>query len=378
MEWGDGEVGTTDMDREYALKEEDIRMLHNKAKEDLKFNIFMGFDGFVDKILKPVRMKDRDNTDFFQTIKEFADYLAAKEGKSCSVALEKVQEKIGGNMPIMANALGTLGCKPVCVGTMGFPEVLPIFRQMSGNCSLISVGNPGYSDALEFISGKLMLGENGDIDALDYRRLISAVPEEELIRYLEECDGAAFLNWGELIGSNDIWENILTRILPKCEFKGRKKMLMDFSDFSKRQKEEVEKLTELIRGYAQYFDIAVSLNENELEQFSEKLGFGEMSMEEKLLTLSKRFSCSEMVLHLLGASCYVKGDEILSIEKEIVKNPRTITGGGDNFNAGLLLGLLLEMDMEGAIRLGAGLSSLYVKCGREVTWEELAEYSFGS
>ena len=129
MEWGDGEVGTTDMDREYALKEEDIRMLHNKAKEDLKFNIFMGFDGFVDKILKPVRMKDRDNTDFFQTIKEFADYLAAKEGKSCSVALEKVQEKIGGNMPIMANALGTLGCKPVCVGTMGFPEVLPIFRQ---------------------------------------------------------------------------------------------------------------------------------------------------------------------------------------------------------------------------------------------------------
>ncbi len=351
-------------------------MLHKNTKGDLGFNIFLGFDGFVDKILKPVRRKDRENTEFFPTMKEFADYLAAKEGKSCSVALEKVQEKIGGNMPIMANALGTLGCKPVCVGTMGFPEVLPIFRRMSGNCSLVSVGDPGYCDALEFISGKLMLGENGDIDALDYRRLVSAVPEEELVRYLDECDGAAFLNWGELIGSNDIWENILARILPKCKSENKKIMLMDFSDFSKRQKDEVEKLTELVRGYAQYFDIVVSLNENELEQFSEKLGFGEMEMEEKLLTLSKRLLCREMVLHLLGTSCYVKDDKVFYIEKEIVKNPRTITGGGDNFNAGLLLGLLLKMDMEAAIRLGAGLSSLYVKFGREVTWEELAEYSF--
>ena len=351
-------------------------MLWDKAEDELNFNIFVGFDGFVDKILKPVRLKGKEGTEFFLTMKEFADYLIGKEGKSCSVAVEKVQEKIGGNMPIVANALGTLGCSTVCVGAMGIPEVLPIFRKMSGNCRLISVANPGYSDALEFESGKLMLGDNGDIDALDYRRLVEAVPEEAFIGYLEECDGAAFLNWGELIGSNDIWENILFKILPRCKFKDKKIMLMDFSDFSKRQKEEVEKLTELMEGYAQYFDIVVSLNENELEQFSEKLGFEEMDTEGKVLTLSRRFACKELVLHLLGTSCYVKDDKVISIKKEIVKNPRTITGGGDNFNAGLLLGLLLKMNMETAVRLGAGLSSLYVKYGREVTWKELKEYSF--
>ncbi len=351
-------------------------MLWDKAEDELNFNIFVGFDGFVDKILKPVRMKDKEGTEFFLTMKEFADYLIGKEGKSCSVAVEKVQEKIGGNMPIVANALGTLGCRTVCVGAMGIPEVLPIFRKMSGNCRLVSVANPGYSDALEFESGKLMLGDNGDIDALDYRRLVEAVPEEAFISYLEECDGAAFLNWGELIGSNDIWENILFKILPRCKFGGKKIMLMDFSDFSKRQKEEVEKLTELMKGYAQYFDIVVSLNENELEQFSEKLGFEETDTEGKVLTLSRRFACKELVLHLLGASCYVKDDKVISIKKEIVKNPRTITGGGDNFNAGLLLGLLLKMNMETAVRFGAGLSSLYVKYGREVTWKELREYSF--
>ncbi len=339
-------------------------MLWDKAEDELNFNIFVGFDGFVDKILKPVRMKDKEGTEFFLTMKEFADYLIGKEGKSCSVAVEKVQEKIGGNMPIVANALGTLGCRTVCVGAMGIPEVLPIFRKMSGNCRLVSVANPGYSDALEFESGKLMLGDNGDIDALDYRRLVEAVPEEAFISYLEECDGAAFLNWGELIGSNDIWENILFKILPRCKFGGKKIMLMDFSDFSKRQKEEVEKLTELMKGYAQYFDIVVSLNENELEQFSEKLGFEETDTEGKVLTLSRRFACKELVLHLLGASCYVKDDKVISIKKEIVKNPRTITGGGDNFNAGLLLGLLLKMNMETAVRFGAGLSSLYVKYGR--------------
>ena len=56
-------------------------MLWDKAEDELNFNIFVGFDGFVDKILKPVRMKDKEGTEFFLTMKEFADYLIPESVK---------------------------------------------------------------------------------------------------------------------------------------------------------------------------------------------------------------------------------------------------------------------------------------------------------
>lgn len=103
-------------------------MFQNIREQDLNFNVLMGFDGFIDKILKPIRTKTQETTVAFKTMKEFSEYLADKSGKSCSVDLEVMHEKIGGNMPIVANALGTLGCKTVCIGAMGAPEILPLLK----------------------------------------------------------------------------------------------------------------------------------------------------------------------------------------------------------------------------------------------------------
>lgn len=353
-------------------------MLQDISEQNLNFNIFMGFDGFVDKILRPIKVKTQDKTVPFKSMREFAEYLGEKSGKSCSIDLELMQEKIGGNMPIAANALGNLGCRTMCVGAMGVPEISPVFQKMSMNCLLSSVSEPGYCSALEFEDGKVMMATNTAIDGLDYNQIMSHLSEEVLIEYINSCDAATFLNWGELLGSNDIWENILLKIIPKCTFSKKKIMLVDFSDFSRRGEKEVQRMLEILNKYDEYFDITISLNKNELDLFLDKLEIGKErdSQEERIVELSKRFVCKNFVVHLLETSCYVKNEKAFQIKKDVIKKPKIITGGGDNFNAGLLIGLLLEFDIEKAIRTGAALSCLYVEKGEGIQLCELLNYEF--
>lgn len=349
----------------------------NKFSEDcINFKVFLGFDGFIDKIYKPIKTKTSDITIPFRTMTEFSGYFGEKSGKSCSIDLEPLQEKIGGNMPIVANALANLGCETICLGAMGYPEIEPMFTTMNPNCTLISVTNPGYCYALEFEDSKLMLATNTHIDYLNYQKIVDSVSEISLIKYFEQCDAFAFLNWGELINSNDIWENILRHIIPKCKFDSKKLMLIDFSDFSKRESDEVKKMLELLEGYSEIFDITVSVNQNELDLLIEKLDLGqyEDSSDVQITALAEKLKCKHFVLHLLDTTKYIKDSKVYSIEKEVIKEPKILTGGGDNFNAGIMFGLLLGMDIENAINVGSGLASLYIRDAENVNYLKLKNY----
>ena len=92
------------------------------------------------------------------------------------------------------------------------------------------------------------------------------------------------------------------------------------------------------------------------------------------MTLAKKIKCENFVVHLLECSCYVKDSVVYTVKKEVIKNPKIITGGGDNFNAGLLLGVLMGMDIEKAIHMGSALSCLYVQNGKSIKFNELMNY----
>ena len=97
----------------------------------------MGFDGFVDTIVRVIRTSDWPGVyNYFQDISEFGHYIIDKQGKSCSLELDEQLVKIGGNMPITANALGNLGVHINCIGAMGYPKLHSVFHQISSNCKL--------------------------------------------------------------------------------------------------------------------------------------------------------------------------------------------------------------------------------------------------
>src|SRR5688500_10518765 len=89
----------------------------------------VGLDGFVDEIIAVVD-KRHETGGGYSPVRTIAD-LAAKmhnaAGQSSNYELVVKQMKLGGNGPIMANALASLGTSVTYIGNVGYPNVHPVF-----------------------------------------------------------------------------------------------------------------------------------------------------------------------------------------------------------------------------------------------------------
>src|SRR5258706_6941693 len=173
-----------------------------------------GFDGFIDTLAKIIRSKEQQSIDFFNKIKEFGNYILEKEGSSFSLELQEISIRHGGNMPIMANALGQLGVQVNCIGALGYPQIHTAFKSLSPNCRFYSFAEPGTSAAYEFNDGKIFLASMGKLNITGWNEIKSRIGLETLIQLYKECDLISIVNWSEIDSSSEIWKGILKDILP--------------------------------------------------------------------------------------------------------------------------------------------------------------------
>ena len=123
---------------------------------------FLGYDACIDIIVRIVSGKDENEvSEYFTESSRFGEFLINLNNKSAGAELQTKLSKPGGNMVITANALGNLGVKVECIGTFGLPEILPVFKTMSENCSLHTIGDTISATALEFDNSKVIMFDPG-------------------------------------------------------------------------------------------------------------------------------------------------------------------------------------------------------------------------
>jgi len=130
-----------------------------------RLRAFVGLDGFVDEIIHVV--DKRDNAEAYQrvpTISRFSERIAAAAGHSTNIELVNQRTKLGGNGPIMANALARLGIKVTYVGALGYPNMHPVFNEFARRAEVHSIADAGHTDALEFDDGKLMFAKSAHLN----------------------------------------------------------------------------------------------------------------------------------------------------------------------------------------------------------------------
>ena len=132
-----------------------IKSLKYYEESGREFKALVGFDGYVDKIQKVVKSKNGNASVYFDTITQIAAHVATLAGISGQIEIRNLELKLGGNAPIMANALGSLGIKNTCIGTMGYPDLHNVFEEMNPNCEVISIAEPAQTNALEFNDGSI-------------------------------------------------------------------------------------------------------------------------------------------------------------------------------------------------------------------------------
>lgn len=352
--------------------------LQSAAHRVPELQAFIGLDGFVDEILHVV--DKRENAEKYQrlpTIAKLADRLSAAAGRSTNIELVSQLTKLGGNGPIMANAMASFSVRVSYLGILGYPNLHPVFADFAQRAEVHSIAEPGYTDALEFEDGKIMLGKHQSLKQMNWENLQARFGREKFNAKIQEADFVGFVNWTMLTYMNDIWSAILRETCPNLTGP-RRKLFIDLADPEKRTHEDILRALELITAFEQHFDVIFGLNEKESGEIGQHLGLDTSNHSPEGLTalgrsIRERVPVNTVVIHPTAYAVAVsQGDEAI-VEGPFTPKPLITTGAGDHFNAGFCLGKLLGLDNAMSLLTGVTTSGFYVRTAKSPSVSDLVE-----
>lgn len=328
----------------------------------------VGFDGFIDTIARPVRRtaSAAAPAEHFPTIPDFGRYLAEYGGKSCSVALTVERRQLGGNLPHLSRAAGTLGLDVSCVGMLGDPAIDPVFRDMP--CRLYSFAPAGQATALEFADGKVFLATDVPCPPDPWAYVTARVPEAPAL--FRDADLIALVNWSELDLSQPLWEAVFEHVLRPGPADPGRYAFFDLCDCTRRTSDELGRVLTLIGAFGQKRTAVLSLNENEALDCGRKLVSGTSCLPEIMQALRARYGMQEVLVHTLHETLLQTPRGLTRMPTQFVPQPKISTGAGDHFNGASCLALLAGLPDADRVRFAGAFASAYVRTGRTPTLDE--------
>ena len=138
--------------------------------------VLLGFDGFIDTIYHAVDTR-RSATEYTRipTLEAFGQRIVAAAGKSTNVEIVPQSVKLGGNGPIMAFAMVSLGSPVTYCGMTGFPHTHEVFSEFAARAHLLPISDPALTDAYEFDDGKLIVGKHATVAEVSYDNIMQHV-----------------------------------------------------------------------------------------------------------------------------------------------------------------------------------------------------------
>ncbi|HTQ51932.1 MAG TPA: PfkB family carbohydrate kinase [Candidatus Acidoferrales bacterium] len=360
------------------LREQCAQRLLASAANAGQLKAFIGLDGFVDEILHVV--DKRDGPDSFQrltTISKLAERVGAAAGKSTNIEIVNRVTKLGGNGPIMANALAGFGLKVTYLGTLGWPDLHPVFAGFAKRADVHSIAEPGHTDALEFEDGKVMIGKILSLNDVNWANLQSRFGRDRFAAQLAGADLVGFVNWTMLTHMNGIWAATLREICPSLNGK-RRVMFFDLADPEKRNPDDIRQALKMIVEFEKYFDVILGLNEKEAHKIGEVLGLpaaGKSSDALAVLALeiNRHVAVNTLVIHPVSHALAASNGAVSLVQGPFTPKPVITTGAGDHFNSGFCLGKLLGLDNALCVLTGVATSGHYVRTAQSPNIPDLVK-----
>lgn len=342
-----------------------------------QMTVFIGLDGFVDDILHVVdKRESAEKYSRLPTIAQLAERLAAAAGRSTNIELVSQLNKLGGNGPIMANALASFGLKITYLGILGYPNLHPVFADFAKRADVHSIAEPGYTDALEFEDGKIMLGKHQSLKEMTWKNIQERFGKEKFANHFGQANLVGFVNWTMLTYMSDIWSSVLKEICPSM--KGpRRKMFVDLADPEKRTNEDILRALELIAEFQKYFDVILGLNEKEGYEIGENLGLNinnhtPEGLQQLCREIHLRVKVDTIIVHPTAYALASGPDGASLVQGPFTPKPKITTGAGDHFNSGFCLGKLLGFTTERCLLTGVATSGFYVRTAQSPAMQDLA------
>jgi sugar/nucleoside kinase (ribokinase family) len=348
---------------------------HNLASNPAKSHVLIGFDGFIDEIIHLVDTRESvDSYTAIPTIEDFGKRILAAAGLSCNIEMVPQQIKLGGNGPIMANNLVEQGFGVSYCGAIGANQnVHPVFEAFAARCdSVMTLCDPGHTDAVEFEDGKVMLGKMNTLPEVNWQRLVDLVGADQFKERLARMDLVGCVNWTMLPEMNSILKGLGESL---ADSEKRPLLFIDLTDPRKRSAEDIAEVLEILKDLQGNLNVVLGLNENESMQVAKVL-FGQEGddLTSRAQQIRTHLDLYQVVVHPTRSAAVATRDGEWYVEGPFTPKPKLTTGAGDNFNAGYCNGLLSGLDPESCLITGVCSSGFYVRNCRSATRIELVDF----
>jgi hypothetical protein len=353
-----------------------INQINKKLNENNNYSkkAVVGFDGFVDRIYRPVKDIKSSDKIYYKKIDDFGKRLSDAAGLSCDIDIELESIQPGGNTPLFANSLGHLGINTECISPID--EYERLFKDfMSENCNLISIGEPALSIVLEFFDGKVMLGDTHTFNDINWSQINNRVGDK-IYNIFKRYDLISMVNWSHFNNMSEIWVNILN-FLEKENFEFKEQTLfIDLADTNSRNKKDILEMLNLLKNFRNYYDVILGLNKNETLDIGNKLfNINNKKKIQKIgIELINKGYIDKVVIHPVAKAFLISKNTNFTVSVPKIENPTLTVGGGDNFNAGFCWGILNKLTPEQSLIMGAINSLLFVQNGYSPSVTDLYKY----
>lgn len=363
--------------RQKALQELSQKRSNQAGKKAL-----VGLDGFVDTILHLVNQRSGKGEAFtrIDTIAEFGKRVSAAAGKSANIEMYPRMEKLGGNGPIMANALVAAGFPLRYVGALGKYSTHPVFQEFASKTNALSIGDPGLTNAIEFTDGKIMMGITRYLEDITYDAIVEAMGEGPLLDELSRASLVALVNWTMIPNMTSIFEDLLARALPSLPpLDGGRSFFFDLADPEKRSPSDILAAIRVIAKFESFGSTVLGLNLAEGQQISRVLGISETgesvdSLKAMAAKIRRELGLNMVVVHPKERAACATSQGEWCVEGPYEPNPKITTGAGDHFNAGFMTGQQLGLSPEACLTVGVCFSGFYVRTAQSPTLNDIDSF----
>jgi hypothetical protein len=282
-----------------------------------------------------------DDFERIETITEFGERILAAAGKSTNIELYPIMEKLGGNGPIMANALLAGGMKTRYFGALGHPAIHGVFSEFAARSNAISIADPGFTTAAEFTDGKIMLGNTSSLDTITFESIVKQVGEGKFLEMISQTDLIALVNWTMIPNMTQLFNSLLERVIPMMPPRDQRIWFFDLADPEKRSKGDLLTVLHTISRFQPHGTTTLGLNYSEGQQVSDALGISPQEpTEEGLKTMAReireKLSLGTVVVHPKDSAACATRNGTWWVPGPYVEKPKITTGAGDHFNAGFM------------------------------------------
>lgn len=339
--------------------------------------VVLGFNGAIDRVREVVDERQDQNT--YQRVNKLGDFgkqitEGAQEERSMLMEWVSSEMRTGALVCHISRALGELGFDPIMLGMFGEP-LNNTFVDEFGDYRMESLGEPAYTDAIEFDDGKLMLTQSGGTRYLNWDHLCEEIGFDQLAAYV---DGAAVLGmgyWAEISDMISIFEGLAEELVPTLD-SPPEQILIDPADVGTRPSRHIKEGGDVLQNLDSMSPVTMSANRYETIDIANSLRptTSQRSPEAAAEVAREELKISRFVTHGATKSAVATESDIFAVDVPREDEPVLSTGAGDHFNAGFMFGLIYDLNPTECVALGNAFAGCFVRQGRPPSYEKIKAF----